>query len=82
MSIEREQKVFDRELEAMIEDHAGEFVIIHGGKIIDFFPTYDAAYRFALQEFGPEETFLVSEVKHRGVEATSISWDLGVMFSA
>lgn len=79
--IQREQEAFDSQLEAMAEEHAGQFVVFHDGVSAGYYPTYDAAYQEALKRFGLDQTFLVSEVKKRGPELVSISWQNGLMFN-
>ena len=76
-----EQRAFDRMLASMLRDHAGEFVVIHEGRVVDFYSTYSEAYEDALRRFGLDRVFLVSEVKKREPEPVSISWQAGAMFS-
>lgn len=78
--ITREQEAFDRQLTAMLSDHDGEFVLFKDGAPVAFFATYDQAYRAGLERFGINQTFLISEVKHRDRTATSVAWEAGVMF--
>lgn len=79
--IQREQDAFDRLLDSMMAEHAGEFVVIHEGVPLGYYPTYAAAYQDALQRLGVEQTFLVSQVKRRGSEIVSMSWQSGLMFN-
>jgi len=79
--IEREQAAFDRELDDMLAKHDGEFVLFRDAKPVAFFPTYEEAYRAGLEQFGVDQTFLVSEVKRRGPQVTSYAWGAGVMFT-
>lgn len=76
--IKREQEAFDRQLDQMIDEHEGEFVLFHDGAPVAFFPIYEEAYRAGLERFGMDETFLVSEVKRRGPQVTSYAWEAGV----
>lgn len=76
--LELEQAAFNAQLEEMLHEHQGEFVVFKGGRPVAFFGSYEEAYRAALDQFGPEETFLVSEVKRRMPQATSIAWEAGV----
>ena len=77
----QEQRAFDHMLDTMLKDHAGEFVVIHNGSVVDYYQTYSAAYEDALKRFGLDQIFLVSEVKKREPEPVSISWQAGAMFS-
>lgn len=47
--LEREQETYEREREYLLAEHRGEFVLIHDGKVIDFFRSegdaVDAGYR-------------------------------------
>ena len=78
--IEDEQAAFNAVLATMMETHAGEFVVFHQGEAAGYFETYDQAYADALDRFGLDDVYLVSEVVQRRPEAASISWDLGVLF--
>jgi len=78
--IEREQDAFDRKLEEMLAQHDGEFVLFKNEQPVAFFATYDQAYRAGLERFGVDQTFLVSEVKRRESQTTSLAWEAGVMF--
>lgn len=79
-SIEREQAAFDARLEEMIREHPAEFVLFEGEAPVAFFPTYDEAYQAGLTKFGVDSPFLVSEVKRRTPQTTSMAWEAGVMF--
>ena len=78
--LQREQSAFDAQLPNLIPEHEGEFVIFKDGAPVGFFSTYDEAYAEALARFGLDETYLVSEVKHREPHVTSLAWEAGVMF--
>lgn len=78
--LQREQDAFDHQLDEMMAEHDGEFVVFKDGAPVAFFASYDEAYREALERFGPDETYLVSEVKRRSRAVTSYAWDAGVMF--
>jgi hypothetical protein len=78
--LQAEQEAFDRHLEEMLREHAGEFVIFRKGEPIGFFPDYQTAYKSGLEKFGLDQVFLVSEVKRRTPEPVSLSWVAGAMF--
>ena len=80
-ALKREQDAFDRKLDDLLRDHAGEFVVLHNGSLAGFYTDYAADYQGALKQFGLDEAFLVSEVKKRDPEPVSLSWQTGVMFS-
>jgi len=75
-----EQAAFDRLLPRMLEEHRGQFVVVYGQESRGFFTTYDEAYAFALDNFGLDTVFLISEVIERNNIPASISWHSGVMF--
>ena len=79
-ALEAEQVAFDRLLPRMLEEHRGQFVVFHGQEPRGFFATYDGAYVFALDNFGLDKVFLISEVIERDNTPASISWHSGVMF--
>ena len=79
-AVEREQAAFDARLDEMLREHPAEFVLFQGGKPVGFFPTYDEAYQAGLTAFGADSPFLVSEVKRRVPQTTSMAWEAGVMF--
>ena len=76
-----EQRAFDAQIEEMLQEHAGEFVIFHDERPVAFHSTYSKAYGDALRRFGSDGVFLVSEVKKRGLEPSSIAWEYGLMFA-
>ena len=78
--LEAEQAAFDSMLDELMVEHAGQFVIFKNGKPVAFYPTFADAHKAALEKFGLEGSFLISEVKKRGPENPSISWATGVMF--
>ena len=78
-TIEVEQAAFDSQLDELMKEHAGQFALFHRGKAVGFFQTFEQAYRGGLERFGVNEIFLVSEVRKRGPEVSSISWLTGAM---
>ncbi|MEA2162998.1 MAG: hypothetical protein QOK37_1125 [Thermoanaerobaculia bacterium] len=77
--LEGEQRAFDSQLEDMMTDHEGEFVLFRKGKPVSFFPTYMEAYQAGLDRFGLDDVYIVSAVKRRDIHATSITWAAGAM---
>lgn len=78
--IEREQEAFDQQLDEMMKEHEGQFALFQNAAPVGFFPSYDEAYGAGLESFGMDQTFLVSEVKKRSPQTTSVAWESGVMF--
>lgn len=77
--LEREQKAFDSQLDEMMREHEGEYVLFRGEKPVAFFPTYNEAYQAGLDQFGLDEVYIISEVKRRDHYATSVTWAAGAM---
>lgn len=77
--LEREQKAFDAQLNDMMRDHGGDFVLFQGEKPVAFFDTYNEAYQAGLDQFGLDGVYIVSEVKRRDNHATSVTWAAGAM---
>jgi len=77
--LEREQNAFDAQLDEMMLEHEGEYVLFRGEKPVAFFPTYNEAYQAGLDEFGLDEVYIISEVKRRDQYATSVTWAAGAV---
>jgi hypothetical protein len=78
--LRREQAAFDRQLPEILPEHQGEFVVFKDEVPQGFYKTYNDAYGAALDRFGLDDVFLISEVLERHPEPVSISWTAGVMF--
>lgn len=78
-AIRKEQEAFDASLDQMMAEHGGEFVLFKNGQPVEFFGDYQSAYKAGLDNFGLDETFLVSEVKRREPQTTSITWAAGAL---
>ena len=79
-SLAREQDAYDAVLHSMLREHSGEFVVFYGLKPAGFFDSYDKAFANALDLFGLDEVFLISQITEPVHETSSLAWDLGVMF--
>ncbi|MGH9423316.1 MAG: hypothetical protein ACRD3J_25305 [Thermoanaerobaculia bacterium] len=77
--LKSEQRAFDAQLESMMADHDGEFVLFRGGKPVAFYPAYMDAYQAGLDKFGLDDVYIVSAVKRRDAYATSVTWAAGAM---
>jgi hypothetical protein len=75
-----EQEAFDSQLDELMQEHAGQFVLMKGGDVVGYYDSFQAAYSDGVLKYGPADVFLVSEVKHRPPESPSISWTVGAMF--
>jgi hypothetical protein len=75
-----EQSAFDQQLESMLTEHADQFVVFQGGRAAGFFPTYNEAYAYALDTYGLDAVFLISQVIRRDTQPASLSWYAGAMF--
>lgn len=80
LTLEQEQEAFDRQLDSLLVDHAGKFVLFHDGGPVAFFDDETAAYEEALKKFGPDAVFLIARVERSEPGPISVAWDFGVMF--
>jgi len=78
--LQREQDAFDRQLDGLLADHEGQFVLVRDGNVVAFFADHESAYAAALDRFGLDATFLVAQVKKFPPQPVSVAWDAGVMF--
>jgi hypothetical protein len=60
-ALEKEIATFERELPTMLKAHAGEYVLIKGSRIVDYFAGEDMALRAGYAAFG-DEPFLAMQV--------------------
>ena len=74
-----EQAAFDELLPSMLDEHRGQFVIVHSGKVVDFFESYRDAYQAGIDRLGVDEIYLVSKVQEKKVEPASLSWEFGLL---
>lgn len=75
----KEQAAFDELLPSILEEHRGQFVVVHHGEPIDFFKSYGDAYQAGLDRLGVDEIYLVSKVQEKKAEPASLSWELGLL---
>jgi hypothetical protein len=59
--LDQELETFRRELQKMLAEHPGEYVLIHGDDVNSFWPTEDDAYVAGCDRFGLAP-FLVKQV--------------------
>jgi hypothetical protein len=78
--LQQEQDAFDAALPKLLREHRGEFVVFKDRKPVGFYPSYDDAYAMALDRYGHEAVFLISEVVQRIPQPVSLSWNAGVLF--
>lgn len=71
MDLEKELAVYRSKLPELKAEHEGEFVLIHGDRIVDFFTSYDDAIQAGYSRFGLEP-FLVKQI-HTQEQAQFIS---------
>jgi len=75
MILDKELETFQRQLPALLKDHPGEFVLIHGEDIAGFFQTEDEGYEAGCERFHLDP-FLVKQVLEKEPEQ-SLFHDLG-----
>lgn len=81
LTIRQEQDAFEQQLPELLSSHRGEYALMKDGKVVNFFPTHDAAYEAALDQFGLDATFLIAKVDDGRPQPVSIAWETGVMFA-
>ncbi len=79
-TLQEEQDAFNAQLDELLKDHAGQFVLFKDGGPIEFFPDQITAYSRGLEKFGLDQIFLVAPVIKTVPEPVSVSWEAGVMF--
>jgi hypothetical protein len=77
--VEKEQCAFDGMIDDLLEDHAGQIALVKDHRPVGFFPARGAAYAAAIERFGADSAFLISEVSKPDIEPTSISWCWGAI---
>lgn len=80
-ALQAEQEAFDQALPEMLAEHPDQYVVVHDRIPVGFFATYNDAYATALERFGLDETFLISQVVKRTPQPASVAWEAGVMFA-
>jgi hypothetical protein len=78
-TLEQEQDAFEQQLDALLPDHAGEWVLFKDGKPMGFFADHVEAYEAGLKRFGLDVPFLVQQVTRHNGEVVSLAWEAGVM---
>ncbi len=61
---EQEIAVFGRNLQDWLKEHAGQWVVIRGGQVVDFYSSAREGYLDAMDRFG-ESPFLLREVTEK-----------------
>jgi hypothetical protein len=80
MTLHDEQRAFEQQLDELLKEHRGQYVLFKGGQPVDFFSDNDSAYTAALDRFGIDATYLIARVEKSEPMAISMAWDAGVMF--
>ncbi len=78
-ALRREQAAFDRQLDELLREHAGEYVVFHGEQVLGFFPNANVAYAEAIERLGPDEQFLMRKVEKPRPPAVSLAWRTGTL---
>lgn len=63
MTLEQEREAFDRQLDDLLKDQAGRFVVFKDGHPVAFFDDETKAYEEALRRFGADDGFLIAKVE-------------------
>jgi len=78
--LEQNQQAFDSSFDELMRVHPGRHAVFHDGALAGVFDLYDDAYSFALNTYGVDGTFLISQIVRRDRQPPSISWYAGVLF--
>jgi hypothetical protein len=62
MALEKELAVFQQRLPEFTADRVGQWVLIHGDEVADFFTSYDDAIKAGYTKFGLDP-FLVRQIQ-------------------
>lgn len=79
-ALKREQEAFEAQLDELLKQHRGQFVLFKDGRPVEFFPDHATAYSRALELFGIDATFLIAAVAKSEPRPISVAWDAGIMF--
>ena len=60
--VKKNYEVFKQHLNEMMQEHAGEFVVIHEQEIKEYFDTFEDAWKWSRGKFEPE-TFIIQRVE-------------------
>ena len=61
-ALRRDMAAFSTNVEEWLRSHPGQYVLIHDGQLVDFFPDHDQALEIGYREFR-REPFLVRKVE-------------------
>jgi hypothetical protein len=79
-TLEQEQQEFQKQIPSLLGDHADEFVLFKDGAPVAFFHDFGSAYAAGIEKFGPDQDFLIAQVKVSVPTPISLAWAAGVMF--
>jgi hypothetical protein len=80
LTLQEEQAAFDSQLNDLLKEHRGEFVLFKDGRPVGFFEDHVSAYAAGLEKFGVGAVFLVAPVHPQSHQPISFAWEAGVMF--
>lgn len=75
----QEMQAFRQALPELLKEHAGQWVIFWGGKVVGFYQDEDSAYGTAIQDLGPHAGFVVARVWPEQPRPTSFALMFGVV---
>lgn len=79
MTIQEEQKAFEAQLDELLRERRGRFVLFKDGRPVEFFASQSLAYAEGVARFGATGTFLVAPVEREAPRSVSLAWEAGVM---
>lgn len=80
LTLKQEQDAFEAQLDELLRDHKGQFVLFKNGRPVEFFEDHGAAYTRGLDLFGLDSPFLIAPVAKSEPQPISVAWEAGVMF--
>jgi len=63
-------KVFASHRKEWLQEHAGQFVVVHKGEVAGFYDDYATGLHAGIKTFGVKSKFLVQKVYEASVSAT------------
>jgi hypothetical protein len=72
--IAKQSSLLDKEIDALMVNHAGKWVVFRRGKVISFHATEDQAIDAAESEFGRDASYVVAQIGRRDPIQLSPFW--------
>jgi len=76
--LDKELAFFASQKDELLKHYENKYVLIKDEKLIDFFSTFEEAYRDGINRFGTE-IFLIKKVSRIEEQARIPAWALGII---